>query len=599
MLSTLKRFLELLDADERRRFWWLQVWVAVQGVTEAISTVAVVPFIHILSDPTVIERSTPWIRIKETTGLRTAEALTTASGVALVGALLTANAVSAVIAYRRTLFTHGLLSSVPTRLFQGYLARDYAYFLRIDTSTLAKNILSETNEFVDHFVSPMMKTLARVLPALMVAGAVLVVDWRVMAGLVVMFGGAYVAMDAVTRRRQRVIGAERIKANERRHRVLGEAFGAIKEVKLFGAETYQVKRFEPAAKAFAAWRARNRATSETALYVLQSLLVGGLIFFSLVLLVRGTSVADAAPVVGLLAMALLRLIPTMNDLFRNSMAFHFNAAAVDNLANQIRENEQAVVPVTREQRMDRLVLNRELVLDRVSYRYHDDRPFSLREISIQIPSRATLGIVGRSGAGKSTLADLLLGLLEPQSGTMSVDGRVLDRSNRWVWRQSVGYVPQVINLVNASVYENIACGVDPSEIDRLRVEEVASLADLHAFITTQLPLGYDTPVGERGVRFSGGQRQRIGIARALYRNPTLLVFDEATNSLDLETETAVLDAIGRLSGQKTLVLISHRRSTLMGCDRVIRMDAGRLTDEAEPSPLDAPIITALAHRHEE
>jgi ABC-type multidrug transport system fused ATPase/permease subunit len=241
----------------------------------------------------------------------------------------------------------------------------------------------------------------------------------------------------------------------------------------------------------------------------------------------------------------------------------------------MEENALAIAAAVQERSGERIALERELLLERVSFRYHDSRPFLLKEVSLRIPARSTVALIGRSGAGKSTLADLLLGLLEPLEGAIVVDGRAIDGRRRRAWRESVGYVPQVINLLNASIAENIAFGQDAAQIDRRRVEEVAALANLHEFVA-RLPSGYDTVVGQRGVRLSGGQRQRVGIARALYRRPALLIFDEATNALDPETEAAVLEAIARLSGNATLLIIAHRSSALTGCDAVVTLEEGRL-----------------------
>jgi ABC-type multidrug transport system fused ATPase/permease subunit len=187
--------------------------------------------------------------------------------------------------------------------------------------------------------------------------------------------------------------------------------------------------------------------------------------------------------------------------------------------------------------------------------------------------------VGSSGAGKSTLIDILLGLLEPQGGQVLIDDTVLSRSNVRNWQAALGYVPQHIFLADQSVAANIALGVPPEQIDRVAVERAARLANLHDFVSTELAEGYDTIVGERGIRLSGGQRQRIGIARALYRDPDVLIFDEATSALDNATEQAVMEAVHRLSGDKTIILVAHRLSTVRPCDRIFVLDAGQVVEQ--------------------
>jgi len=212
---------------------------------------------------------------------------------------------------------------------------------------------------------------------------------------------------------------------------------------------------------------------------------------------------------------------------------------------------------------------------------------SLQDISVTIAHGETMGIVGGTGAGKTTLTDILLGLLRPQSGEIRVDGVTLDDSNLRRWRASVGYVPQEIFLTDSTVSQNIALGLPPEEIDPAKVERAARMAQIHDFVVSSLPNGYDTLVGERGVRLSGGQRQRIGIARALYNDPDLLVFDEATSALDNLTERELMEEIGALSGAKTVIMIAHRLSTVRACDKIIVLDGGRIVGQGSYDELEA------------
>ena len=204
-----------------------------------------------------------------------------------------------------------------------------------------------------------------------------------------------------------------------------------------------------------------------------------------------------------------------------------------------------------------------------------------------IPARTTVGLVGGTGAGKTTVVDLVLGLLEPTKGTIRVDGVPVTAANRRAWQRTIGYVPQAIFLTDESVAANIAFGLPPEAIDRAAVERAARIAELHDFVTAELPQGYDTPVGERGVRLSGGQRQRIGIARALYHDPDVLILDEATSALDNLTEKAVMDAVHNLGHAKTIVLIAHRLSTVRACDTIFMMEQGRVVAQGRYDELIA------------
>jgi ABC-type multidrug transport system fused ATPase/permease subunit len=223
--------------------------------------------------------------------------------------------------------------------------------------------------------------------------------------------------------------------------------------------------------------------------------------------------------------------------------------------------------------------------DDVTYQYPGATRPALRGADLAIPAGTAVGFIGATGAGKSTAVDLFLGLLVPTQGRILIDGVPLAADNRREWQANLGYVPQAIFLADATVAENIAFGVPAADIDRAAVERAARMANIHDFVVTALPNGYDTAVGERGIRLSGGQRQRIGIARALYRDPPVLVFDEATSALDSTTEAAVMEAVGALHGRKTMIIVAHRLSTTRGCDRIFTFVDGTVSENLEPQLL--------------
>jgi ABC-type multidrug transport system fused ATPase/permease subunit len=267
-------------------------------------------------------------------------------------------------------------------------------------------------------------------------------------------------------------------------------------------------------------------------------------------------------------------MPELQKLYQSLARIQAGGASVnavyDDLVNQLNDGRLPLSIPTG------LGLSDRIVLDNVSYRYPDAKLAGLNGISLDINAGERIGIVGSTGAGKTTLADMILGLLPPSEGRIIVDGAPITDENLRAWQQSVGYVPQDIFLTDANIYQNIALGVPMLEIDQPRVRRAAEIARIDDFIRNDLPDEYETAIGERGVRLSGGQRQRIGIARALYHEADLIVFDEATSALDNLTELEVMSAIDALPGDKTVLIIAHRLSTVKRCDRIIVMDKGRV-----------------------
>ena len=294
---------------------------------------------------------------------------------------------------------------------------------------------------------------------------------------------------------------------------------------------------------------------------------------TLAFVLKGEGTA-AIPSLALYALAGNRLVPIFQQFFAAAITIKYHTRAVESL-------EEDLAIVRHSTRHDRIEIDQplsfknQIELKNLTFQYPTANKPALKDVSLIIPQNQSIGLVGRTGSGKTTLADVILGLYTPASGTIAVDGVSLTEANERAWRQRVGYVPQNVFLTNASAARNIALGIPADQIDHAAVRRSAQMAQAEEFIT-QLPDGYDTIVGERGVKLSGGQRQRLGIARALYHNPDVLVFDEATSALDGMTEDAVMQAVQSLSAERTMILIAHRLRTVQACDRIVMLEAGRV-----------------------
>ncbi|MEO0362660.1 MAG: ABC transporter ATP-binding protein, partial [Pseudomonadota bacterium] len=372
-------------------------------------------------------------------------------------------------------------------------------------------------------------------------------------------------------------GRDQREAKREKHQITREAMGGIKEVKVLGLEQVYLDRFvDPSARVV-----RHQATvalvGEMPRFALEALAFGGMLLLTLYLLwSRDGALEEALPVIGAFAFAGFKLMPTVQQLFRSLSEMRFTQPALEGLhADLTRSDEPEPTPG---EAGPPIRLREEMRLEGVGYRYSGASRDALSDFTLAVPAGAHVALVGPTGAGKTTVLDVVLGLLRPTKGRILIDGVALTPETTPRWRESLGYVPQTIFLVDDSIAGNIAFGALAEEIDREAVRAAAAAAQLDDFVGT-LPDGYDTVIGEGGVRLSGGQRQRIGIARTLYRDPSFIVLDEATSALDTATERRVFEAIRALAGRKTILTVTHRLSTVVNCDRIFVMQDGRIAGD--------------------
>ena len=393
----------------------------------------------------------------------------------------------------------------------------------------------------------------------------------------VVLGGFYGVVHALFQHRLSILGRMRWDANERRYRLVSEALGGLKEVRLFGRERWYAGEFARESNTVARTSGRTFLYGISPRYLLESIAFTLLVGVVLVVLTQGRPLAAILPLLGLYAVAGVRLMPALQIVYQYLTAIRTNTVAVHGLAQLFAETgANSGSNSLPEEGWQALRLFSALEVRDVSFTYPGADRKVLESASLRIPARSCVGITGPSGSGKTTLMDILLGLIEPDEGTLSVDGKTLDAESRRAWQRNVGFVPQQIYLVDGSIAGNIAFGIPRDRVDAAAIERAARMASLHDFITG-LPRGYATGVGERGIRLSGGQRQRLAIARALYHDPDVLFFDEATSALDVETENTIVESIRSLAHRKTIVIIAHRLSTLRYCDTIFTLESGSVS----------------------
>lgn len=569
MTGNLSKIWTIFTPSERRRTTVMLLLVIMMAAAETVGVLSIMPFLSVLGRPAIVQEN-PWLQRAYTlSGASDTRGFIVILGLASMGVVVLSSAFKTITLHLVNRFIHMLRHAISTRLLSRYLRQPYEFFLTHNPSALAKNVLSEADQLTFDLLQPLSMLIAQGMMVLAMVVLIVVFDPVMALGIVTAVALLYGAIYLLVRKRLQRIGQARQAANSGRYQACNEALGGIKEVQLINAGEAYEQRFARHSHEFSRHSATAETLSTSPLYLVEAAGYSGLIAIALLLLARSGDVAHVLPALGLYGFAAYRLLPAVQIMYRGFARLRFSSSVLDDIHRDL-----TLPAATGRPAAGRIVPHREIRLQGIRYAYPGapDKPV-LDRLDLLIPANTSVGIVGRSGSGKSTLMDILLGLLHPQAGTLSVDGVAITPENVADWQSSIGYVPQHIYLTDASVAENIALGVSKDDIDMAAVQRAARTAQIHDFVSQELPLGYDTKVGDRGIRLSGGQRQRIGIARALYRDPPVLFMDEATSALDVQTEALLNQTIHELSGSKTIVTIAHRPTTLHGYTNVFEVDA--------------------------
>jgi ATP-binding cassette subfamily C protein len=581
-MDVLRKLFSLLTRRERRNLYILFVAVLLMASLQVASVASIMPFLSVASDPSVIQEN-EYLRWAYTTlGFDDDRSFLIALGLGALTILVVSNLFIILTRWAMERYSWGRNHSLSRRLLRSYLYRPYEYFLTRNSSELGKNILEEVREVTDQMLKPTLRGVAKAVVALFIVGFLVYFDPIVALMVTVVLGAAYGVIYLLVRRQLDKRGEARVEANTKRYQFVGEAFGGIKEVKIQGKEEAFLDLYDDPSERYAWNQALYRVIKKAPRYIIEMVAFGGIILIAVYLIAVQESIQQVIPVLGLYAFAGYRLLPALQEAFHGLASARFNIAALNKLHRDLQGLSKADAPSSGESgetSTPPLVLDEELALREVSYTYPDANRPAIKDLSLTVPARSMVGFVGKTGSGKTTAVDLILGLLRPRAGEVTIDGVPLRTENLRRWQRTLGYVPQHIYLSDDTVARNIAFGVAKDQIDTEAVRKAARRAHILDFIEQDLPNRWETVVGERGVKLSGGQRQRIGIARALYHEPSVLVFDEATSALDQSTEASVMEAIYDLEGEQTILIISHRLSTVQRADNIFMLEEGRKVGE--------------------
>lgn len=574
LAADLRQLYRFMSPARRRNFFSVLALMLLGAVAELAAIGAVVPFLSLLAGQSE-QPHLPWITgLFEALGAHTRDQQLVAASLLFMAAAVIAGALRLQLAWSTQKFVLGLGHELAVEIQRRTLAQPYAYHVSRNSSEIIAS-LEKVQVLVFQVLLQLMQAVTAAFIALFIIAALVRIDPFTAAVAAVAFGALYALVTVLTRKRlarnSAIVGA----AYQQRVQIIQESLGGIRDVIIDDSQAVYLDEFRKIDRRFSRARATTTFIGTAPRFIIEA--AGMVVIAALALAIadREGSLARALPILGAVALGAQRLLPLIQQLYNSwaNLAGNRSIAAhvLDLLALPVEEPSSASGDT---QALD---LTQRIQFDHVRFIYPGRQRPALDDISLTIDSGTRVALVGPTGSGKSTLADLLMGLLEPTAGQITIDGVALDRATRRAWQRSIAHVPQAIFLADTSIARNIAFGVPASEIDLGRVARAAAGAQLDEFIAS-LPDGYDTSVGERGVRLSGGQRQRLGIARAIYKDAPVLVLDEATSALDHDTEMAVMQALDELAGEgRTIVIIAHRHSTVEHCDLVVRLDHGRIS----------------------
>ncbi|MEQ1272546.1 ABC transporter ATP-binding protein [Acinetobacter ursingii] len=571
MISIVFRLWHKLTSLEKKKIVIILILTIIMVFLETLGVISIMPFLAVLSSPNILNSDPKVEYLYHILNSTSYTDFIIKLGLCSMILILLSAVFKVIYSYGTSRFVSLQRHYLSTRLLKIYLKQDYEFFIGKNSSELTKNILSQVDQLVDSIIQPIMTIISYGLVIFAMIILIFIHNPYMAIAASLLFLIIYVAIYFGVRKFLNRIGQEFQHANSERYKACNEVLGGIKDVKINHADQGYLQHFQQQSRIFARHLAANQTVGNVPLLLVEAMGYCAIIGLAIGLVLNNQNISTILPSLGLFGFAAYRMLPAAQNIYRavSSMRFSLDSA------NKVLDDLSLPTRVDQKQDHQHLIFRHRIELKNISYAYpsYPDKHI-LKNFSLIIPYKKSIGIIGKSGSGKSTLMDILLGLLHPQQGELLIDDIVVNKSNLHLWQNLVGYIPQFIYLADDSVAQNIAFGVPKSEIDMDAVVKAAKAAQIHDFIVCNLNDGYSTLAGERGVMLSGGQRQRIGIARALYKDPQVLFMDEATSALDAETEQAVNEAIQSLSGQKTVVIIAHRESAVARCNNIIKLEDG-------------------------
>ena len=578
MINLIKHLFSLLTSRQRRQFFALQILVVFMAVAETAGVASIIPFMALVGNMSQLQEDTFIAQIYQTSGVNSETQFLFLLGFGVLGMLFIATLISSYTIWTLSMFSNKIGAEIADRLYTHYLKQGWLFHASGSSALLTKKIAIESMRVTTGILLPLMHVNAKTILALLMISSIFIYDPMVAIIIFSIFALAYSVLFTVVRMRLQKNGRIISTVNEQRFRLMNEGFGGIKDVLLLGRDTDFIERFNKTGISLAKSLGTNDALGTVPRYIMELVAFGSMIAVVLYLIANYEgNLGVILPILSVYALAGVKLLPAFQSVYTSIAKIRAHSPAFESIQDDLTHSKSTKFSTSNSEGVV-LIPQKKISLENVTFKYPNKEEKALNNLNISIPVNSIVGIVGPSGSGKSTLVDILLGLIKPQQGQLKIDENIIDSKNCRSWQNTIGFVAQNIFLSEGSISENVAFGIPKDQINQNQVHRALKLAHLDDLVKS-FEDGIHTRVGERGIQLSGGQRQRIGIARALYYKAEVLVFDEATSSLDGITEKMIMEAIHNFSGQKTIIMIAHRLKTVQKCDQIFFVDKGRVIDK--------------------
>ena len=576
-MTSLKKLYNLLGKREKLKLVGLFVMMLVAAFLEVAGIGMIPAFVSIVTDPDKVMQYEPAEGLLLWLGIETSRDLLFWGSFALIGIFIVKNLYLIFYFYLQARFIQNLRYRFSTRLMTSYMQAPYTFHLKRNSSELLRNAAQEVQLMTNQALMPLIMIAKEAVMVLGIIIFLFAVEPLISLIVLGLLGGGTGLFLQFTQKRMKSYGKKDQKMRQQIIKSLNQGVGGIKDARILNREPLFIEKFRKAVRNSTIYATYKQFFSKANKPIVETVAVGGMLLIAVVMVWQGRAVSAIVPTLTLFAMGTMRLMPAIQQITASLTRFRYGVITINPIhddINELAEYGRHLKADRKKMDGERLPLKEVLSATNLHYHYPDSEERALRGVDFSVPRGSAVAFTGPSGAGKTTIVDVVLGLLDPQQGKILVDGNSI-YDNLSAWQRNIGYIPQHIYLADETLRNNIAFGIPAKEIDDEKVWSAIKLAQLEELVN-KLPKGLDTIVGESGTRLSGGQRQRVGIARALYNDPQVLVMDEATSALDNITEKHIINAIERLKGERTIIMIAHRLTTVENCDKIYFMRDGQI-----------------------